>query len=78
MRLSQKQATVMNYVREHGWIDLTKATYLPGFGYYCNERKHTGALLSNMVKRGLLVRTKPGVFEAPKRKQEEASFQLEG
>lgn len=33
-----------------------------GRSYYANERKHTGDVLSRMVKSGLLKREKPGVF----------------
>ena len=32
------------------------------FGYYCNEMKHIGALLSKMVDNGKIERLKPGVF----------------
>ena len=43
---------------------LTKKQAVEAIGrrYYCNEAKHTGEVLSAMVKRGILRRDKPGQF----------------
>ncbi len=63
-RLSRKQAVIMSAVNEQGAITLDVATVLVGRDVYYNQKKHTGALLSNMVKRGLLTRQSPGVFKS--------------
>jgi len=67
-KLSPKQTQIMRVVRESGRITLQEATALVGGNVYHNKSKHTGALLSNMVNKGLLVREKVGVFTQPKRK----------
>lgn len=55
---------VYKYLKEHGEtkkIDLYQA--MP-FGYYYNWQKHFGDLLYRMVKRGWIVRTRPGYYKA--------------
>jgi hypothetical protein len=42
---------------------LTEAVNLVGKFYYCNERFHVGNILSRMVKGGVLIRLKKGVFK---------------
>jgi predicted transcriptional regulator len=64
-RLSPKQAAIMGVVNKQGSITLDEATELVGGNVYHNSRKHTGALLANMVNRGLLARQKAGVFSRP-------------
>lgn len=61
--LSPKQAAIMQALRSGGQITLDQAVRLIGGDLYCNAPKHVGALLGNMVRRGLLVRVRPGVFE---------------
>ncbi|MCK7516196.1 MAG: hypothetical protein MZV70_77600 [Desulfobacterales bacterium] len=54
-------------------ITLAEATALVGGNVYANADKHTGALLGNMVKRGLLIRVKAGVFSLPNAKLRQAA-----
>ena len=61
-RLSPKQAAIMDAVRKAGAITLDEATALVGGNVYHNAKKHTGALLANMVNIGLLAREKAGTF----------------
>lgn len=62
MKLSEKQQTIIDYIREHG--QATKQELIPLVNtYFHNASKHVGDLLSNMVKRGYIKRVKPGVFE---------------
>jgi predicted transcriptional regulator of viral defense system len=49
---------------------------LIGGNIYHNESKHVGAVLSNMVKRGMIRRVSPGVFALPEQPKPEA-FTLE-
>jgi hypothetical protein len=62
---SPKQKAIVAYCQRNGQITLTQATELVGGNVYHNATKHTGALLANMVTRGLLARAKPGVFKLP-------------
>lgn len=64
-RLSPKQSAVMTVVNKQGSITLDETTALVGGNVYHNAKKHTGALLANMVNRGLLMREKAGVFSRP-------------
>lgn len=63
--LSPKQAAIMGVVNRQGSITLDEATALVGGNLYHNAKKHTGALLANMVNLGLLAREKAGVFSRP-------------
>jgi len=61
--LSPKQSAIAAFCRQNEQqITLEQATALVGRNVYHNAEKHTGALLANMVKRGMLVRVKPGLF----------------
>lgn len=62
VRLSPKQKAVIEHCHICGKITLEAAVELIGRNIYCNAGKHVGAVLSTMVKRGLLVRVRPGVF----------------
>lgn len=62
---SPKQQAIVAAVTANGTITLAEATALVGCNVYANADKHTGALLGNMVKRGLLIRVKAGVFSLP-------------
>lgn len=61
--ISKKQRAVLLHLYQHGTITLDEAVALIGRNIYHNAHKHTGAVLSNMVKRGLIRRAKPGHFE---------------
>lgn len=56
------QQTIRNYIAEKGIATKSEIVALVGDRYYCNEDKHTGDMLSSMVKAGILERVKPGVF----------------
>ena len=60
--MSPKQRTIIAAIRERGEITLRGAVGLIGGDIYTNAEKHVGAVLANMVKRGMIVRVKPGVF----------------
>lgn len=62
---SPKQAKVLGYVREHGQITLQQGVDLIGTDIYAKACKHVGVTLSNMVRRGMLVRVTKGVFCLP-------------
>ncbi len=64
-RMSPKQSAIMGVVNKQGAITLDEATALVGGNVYHNAKKHTGALLANMVNLGLLAREKAGVFSRP-------------
>lgn len=59
---SPKQSAIIAFCRTSAEITLEQATALVGRNVYHNADKHTGAILSNMVKQGMLVRIKPGLF----------------
>lgn len=63
--LSEKQKTILEFIHRSEDKQITKkqAVDLIGRCYYANEKKHTGDVLSRMVKRGLLKRIKNGLFE---------------
>lgn len=63
--MSPKQSLVIDYLRSHPTIDLFQAVEIVGSDIYTNERFHVGNLLGNMVKRGMIVRLKPGLFALP-------------
>ena len=61
--LSEKQKQIIAKANEQGGqITKADAVTLIGGTYYCNGDKHTGDVLSRMVKRKILIRIKPGVF----------------
>lgn len=59
----KRSAILREAARNGGTITKRDACALIGEGYYCNADTHVGAVLSRMVKAGLLNRIKPGVFE---------------
>lgn len=61
-RLSRKQKAIVDYLRLNGTITTAQATELVGRNVYYNQAKHTGAVLSNMVKRGIIRRLRVGVY----------------
>jgi hypothetical protein len=64
-------------LRTPGELTLARAVELIGGNLYANAPKHVGVTLSNMVRRGLLVRVRPGVFELPPQLQEPPKTQAE-
>jgi predicted transcriptional regulator of viral defense system len=69
MKSSRKQQAVIRSEKMNGFITLKEAVRLVGGDVYANADKHTGAILSNMVKRGMLIRVKPGTFKLPEQEQ---------
>ena len=63
--ISDKQKEILQFIQDSEDKQITKkqAVKLIGNCYYANKSKHTGDVLSRMVKRGLLKRIKPGLFE---------------
>lgn len=64
-RKSPKQSVILAALRDKPQITLSEAVKLIGGNLYCNAEKHVGVTLSNMVKRGMIQRVKPGVFCLP-------------
>lgn len=62
---SHKQRAVIAHLAAHDTLTLEQAVGMIGGDIYANASKHVGALLANMVRRGLIIRRKPGVFAAP-------------
>lgn len=58
----RRQRIIAAALKQEGRFTLEDAVQWIGRSYYANGRKHTGDVLSRMVKAGLLKREKPGVF----------------
>jgi len=69
MKPSRKQQAVIRSAKMNGFVTLKEAVHLVGGDIYANAEKHVGSILSNMVKRGMLVRVKPGTFKLPEQEQ---------
>jgi hypothetical protein len=65
MKPSPKQQVILKTLANQREISIAQAVRLIGGNIYCNEAKHVGSLLSNMVKRGMIQRIRPGVFALP-------------
>ncbi len=63
--MSAKRRAILGFLELHSVITLAEATTLVGTDIYHNAAKHTGAVLSAMVKHKLIKRLKPGVFSKP-------------
>lgn len=63
MSLTPHQKEIISIAQAIGG-DFTKAQVVEAIGgnYYCNGDKHVGDRLSRMVKAGLLIRVKKGLF----------------
>ena len=59
---SRKQAAILRALSSVPQITLAEAVRLIGSNLYYNTEKHVGAVLSNMVRRGMIERVKRGVF----------------
>jgi predicted transcriptional regulator of viral defense system len=64
--MNQRIKMILAFVAEYGSITIEDADAYFGGGYYANGRKHIGAVLSRMVRVGLLVRAGRGRYELPK------------
>ena len=62
-----KQRKILSHFRGHATMSLKEATHLVAADVYANKRKHTGAILANMIKRGMLVRVARGTYTTPER-----------
>jgi hypothetical protein len=62
--MKRKQKIIMQELNESGTITLARAVELVGGDIFINREKYVGQILSRMVRAGLLVRAKPGVFTA--------------
>jgi hypothetical protein len=70
--VSRKQRVILDTLAKQQVIALPQAVRLIGGNIYHNESKHVGAVLSNMVKRGMIRRLSPGVFALPEQPNPEA------
>lgn len=63
MALTPQQQQILKDAQERGGT-ITKKEIVEMYGgqYHCGADNHLGAMLSRMVKSGLLIREKPGVF----------------
>jgi hypothetical protein len=68
--MSPKQQRIMDALRVSETITLDTAVLLIGGNIYANAKFHVGNVLSNMVKRGMILRIKPGLFGRPEQNQE--------
>lgn len=57
-----KQQMIVDYLKHTPTIDRPAAVALVGFNIYANAEHHVGAILSRMVRSGLLVRKGRGVY----------------
>jgi hypothetical protein len=69
MKPSRKQQAVIRSAKMNGFVTLKEAVRLVGGDIYANAEKHVGSILSNMVRRGMFVRVKPGVFKLSEQEQ---------
>jgi predicted HTH transcriptional regulator len=63
--LNKEQREVIRLLKERGTLTIAEAVKIFGRHIYCNATDHIGRRLARMVKRGLIVRLKPGVFALP-------------
>jgi hypothetical protein len=75
MKLSPKQRVIISELKELQTINLSDAVRLIGKDIYCNAEKHVGAVMSNMVRRGLIKRVKKGVFKLAPMEGQQTFFQ---
>jgi len=66
--MSPNQQNIVNALKRQEQLSLDDAIELIGGNIYANKRRHVGATMSRMVRRGLVVRVRPGVFELPSAK----------
>jgi hypothetical protein len=61
-----KQKEILKYLSTVESAKLDEIYKAMPFEYYCNGLKHTGNILSRMVKDGSIIRIKKGVFRKAK------------
>lgn len=66
---TEKQKAVIAYCLSHSNRITKKDAMAIINDHYCNGQKHVGDVLSRMVKAGMLIREKPGVFVLGKGKR---------
>jgi predicted transcriptional regulator of viral defense system len=65
--ISEKQKMILDFaVRNNNQISKIQAVQVIGNCYFINGSKHTGEVLSRMVKSQLLKRVKNGLYEVQK------------
>lgn len=63
------QSKILNFMNNEKEYSLEEIMKGIGYSLYCNSNKHFGVILSRMVKKGILIRVKKGVFKIkPKEK----------
>lgn len=60
--MTEKQKAVVNFCLQNNNRITKKEAMTIINDHYCNGAKHVGEVLSRMVKTGMLIREKPGVF----------------
>lgn len=65
MKATVKQKAILTFLHKSGEITFIQVRELVD-DYYCNGQKHTSQLLSRMVKSGMLIRKRKGVYAAGK------------
>ena len=77
--MTTEQKQIMAILQANGG-EVTKAQVVESIGgnYYCNGDKHVGDRLSRMVKSGMLIRVKPGVFKIGTGKKSKPEIVAEG
>jgi uncharacterized membrane protein len=65
--MNADQREVVKLLKERGTLTTVEAVKIFGRHIYTNAEKHIGTRLARMVKRGIIVRVKPGVFSLPNR-----------
>lgn len=61
--MTQQQRNILRAAAANGGTITKREVADMSGSYFCNADKHLGAILSRMVKSGLLKRIRPGVFE---------------
>lgn len=62
MKLTHKQRKIVEYARQND-NTITKKQACKLIPFYINTEKHVGDILSRMVKSGMLIRVKLGVYK---------------
>jgi hypothetical protein len=74
----KKQLEVQRYLATVPLATLDEIYANVSFSYYCNEKKHLGALLSRLVKSKKIERVKKGVFKYVESSKYIGKFKQEG
>jgi hypothetical protein len=63
--MSYKQNLIKSYLQKVDKATLAEIMDNMPFNYHHNNHKHLGNILSNMVKKEMIIRIKKGVFRLP-------------